>query len=421
VCDWLTGHTRKLIRVAALRPDVFSVRHHAQSSGPETRGSRLRNGPKVTNITEFVKAHREFTDAERPECHRPTSPSKRSAGVLMGLIKHRIGPGSEKERPEGEREAELILPDGLTRPAPQRPALDYLPCPSATASHGRLRAKPYTFLSSPTCWGARGRPRDLLDAAAMRQIPGHPARRHVTEHKRTASTSGHNKLEVFTITFCERSPPSAGCAAAQRRLTGMAQGAVTRRPRPRQIRGAQDRVPNLFAAGQETTVRMIATALRRIAMEPEEGKETRRQPMRMRANRDLVPRFVEEETCAPRARSSAEYRLWRIKTTELGGSTIPAGTQIFLCRTEPATATRASSRHRPSKSSGRPGRRERARHIELSATDGCAHLPGRSRSDRSEKTAHHDREADSTRTADHHASSSTKRRTARGQPPPTTT
>ena len=78
---------------------------------------------------------------------------------------------------------------------------------------------------------------------------------------------------------------------------------------------------NLFAAGQETTVRLIATALRRIADEPETQAQ-------LRANRDLVPRFV-EETLRTEGPILGEYRL-AVKTTELGGVHIPAGTQIFL-------------------------------------------------------------------------------------------
>lgn len=68
-------------------------------------------------------------------------------------------------------------------------------------------------------------------------------------------------------------------------------------------------------------MRLIATALRRIAEEPETQAQ-------LRANRDLVPRFV-EEVLRTEGPILGEYRL-AIKTTELGGVHIPAGTQVFL-------------------------------------------------------------------------------------------
>jgi len=78
---------------------------------------------------------------------------------------------------------------------------------------------------------------------------------------------------------------------------------------------------NLFAAGQETTVRLIGTLLRRIADEPETQA-------RLRANRDLIARFV-EETLRIEGPIKGEFRL-ALKTTELGGLPIPAGTQVMV-------------------------------------------------------------------------------------------
>jgi cytochrome P450 len=68
-------------------------------------------------------------------------------------------------------------------------------------------------------------------------------------------------------------------------------------------------------------VRLIATALQRIG-------EDRELQAQLRANRDLVPRFI-EEVLRTEGPILGEYRL-AIKTTELGGVHIPAGTQIFL-------------------------------------------------------------------------------------------
>jgi cytochrome P450 len=78
---------------------------------------------------------------------------------------------------------------------------------------------------------------------------------------------------------------------------------------------------NLFAAGQETTVRLIGTVLRRIAEEPETQAQ-------LRANPELISRFI-EETLRTEGPILGEYRL-AVKSTELGGVHIPAGTQILL-------------------------------------------------------------------------------------------
>ncbi len=68
-------------------------------------------------------------------------------------------------------------------------------------------------------------------------------------------------------------------------------------------------------------MRLIGTALRRIADEPETQAQ-------LRANRDLVPRFI-EEVLRTEGPILGEYRL-AVKTTELGGVPIPAGTPVLL-------------------------------------------------------------------------------------------
>jgi cytochrome P450 len=77
----------------------------------------------------------------------------------------------------------------------------------------------------------------------------------------------------------------------------------------------------LFAAGQETTARLLATALRYLAEVPELQDE-------LRARRDRIPDFVEE---ALRIESpvKSDFRLARRDTT-LGGVEIPAGTPVGL-------------------------------------------------------------------------------------------
>src|SRR5205814_5671258 len=76
-----------------------------------------------------------------------------------------------------------------------------------------------------------------------------------------------------------------------------------------------------FAAGQETTARLLAAALKHLAEHPELQDE-------LRANRDRIPDFIEE---ALRIESpvKADFRLARRATT-IGGVHIAAGTPVVL-------------------------------------------------------------------------------------------
>ena len=78
---------------------------------------------------------------------------------------------------------------------------------------------------------------------------------------------------------------------------------------------------NLFAAGQETTVRLFGTMLQRIGDD---------QPLQqqLRERRALIPNFV-EECLRIESPVKGDFRLARV-TTELGGVTVPAGTTLMV-------------------------------------------------------------------------------------------
>ena len=78
---------------------------------------------------------------------------------------------------------------------------------------------------------------------------------------------------------------------------------------------------NLFSAGQETTVRLLSTALRLIGDEP--GLQ-----QRLREHRELIPRFI-EETLRLESPIKGAFRL-ALKTTTVGGVEIPAGSTVML-------------------------------------------------------------------------------------------
>jgi cytochrome P450 len=78
---------------------------------------------------------------------------------------------------------------------------------------------------------------------------------------------------------------------------------------------------NLFAAGQETSVRMLAASLQLIAERPELQQL-------LREHREHVPNFV-EESLRIESPVKGDFRLSRV-ATEIGGVDIPAGTTIML-------------------------------------------------------------------------------------------
>ncbi len=78
---------------------------------------------------------------------------------------------------------------------------------------------------------------------------------------------------------------------------------------------------NLFAAGQETTVRLLSTAVMMIAEDP--GLQAK-----LRANPDVIPRFV-EETLRYESPVRGDFRLAKVPVT-VGGVDLPAGTTVML-------------------------------------------------------------------------------------------
>jgi cytochrome P450 len=77
----------------------------------------------------------------------------------------------------------------------------------------------------------------------------------------------------------------------------------------------------LFAAGQETTARLLAAALKYLAEDPALQR-------RLRAERDLIPDFI-EETLRIESPVKTDFRLARHSTT-VGGVEVAAGTPVMV-------------------------------------------------------------------------------------------
>ncbi|MET0897321.1 MAG: cytochrome P450 [Mycobacterium sp.] len=78
---------------------------------------------------------------------------------------------------------------------------------------------------------------------------------------------------------------------------------------------------NLFAAGQETTVRLLSAAVMLIAEDPE-------LQARLRAERDLIANFI-EETLRYESPVRGDFRLSKVPVT-VGDVAIPAGSTVML-------------------------------------------------------------------------------------------
>jgi cytochrome P450 len=78
---------------------------------------------------------------------------------------------------------------------------------------------------------------------------------------------------------------------------------------------------NLFAAGQETTVRLLANALKIIAEQPEVQSA-------LRADPSMIPNFV-DEVLRIESPIKGDFRIARVATT-IGGVPIPAGSTVML-------------------------------------------------------------------------------------------
>jgi cytochrome P450 len=78
---------------------------------------------------------------------------------------------------------------------------------------------------------------------------------------------------------------------------------------------------NLFAAGQETTVRLLSAALKEIAEDPALQQV-------LRNERERIPNFI-EETLRMESPVKGDFRLSRVPTT-VGGVDLPAGTTVMV-------------------------------------------------------------------------------------------
>jgi cytochrome P450 len=172
-------------------------------------------------------------------------------------------------------------------------------------------AQPYATLVVADLLGVPERDHAmLLDKMGIRTLPG-------TVNERLPSD--HHSMEGLYDYFADkveerRRNPSDDV------LTGMARATLGDGTTPEPLEVARI-ASNLFAAGRETTVRLLGAALRMIGDQPELQE-------RLRARRDLIPNFV-EETLRLEGPVKGDFRL-AVVSTKLGDVDIRAGTTVMV-------------------------------------------------------------------------------------------
>ncbi len=185
------------------------------------------------------------------------------------------------------------------------------------------------FLSSGECEfvGEYASPFTLLVIADLLGVPEHDHEQFRVQWSgrgKTMGSTGHDPLAPNPLEFLYGA--FTGYIEDRRReprddvLTGLATATFHDGRTPEVIDVVRIAV-NLFAAGQETTVRLLAAALWVIAEHPDLQAT-------LRTERDRIPNFV-EETLRTESPVKGDFRLARMPTT-VADVDIPAGTTVMV-------------------------------------------------------------------------------------------
>jgi cytochrome P450 family 150 subfamily A5 len=260
--------------------------------------ANLLNGPVLKfsedfapgdDITEFVERHRhELPHSDQIVTFDPPRHTDHRA-MIMGLITpKRLKDNEEFMWRLADRQLDVVLP-------------------LRTVEFIDAYAQPYTLLVIADLLGVPEEDHPQL----LRQMGmDAPAGRRLSIHH---TLDAH--YDYFTERIKERRANPGGDV-----LTGMAQATFPDGTVPEPLDVARI-AANLFEAGQETTVRLLGTTLRRIGDDPGLQRV-------LRQDRQLIGKFI-EETLRFEGPIKGAFRLARKKTT-LGGVEIPAGSTVML-------------------------------------------------------------------------------------------
>lgn len=256
--------------------------------------SPLKLDEEVDDITALVEQHRDgWPQSDQLVTFDPPMHTAHRA-LLMGLITpKRLQENEEFIWRLTDRQLDAVLARG---------GCEYI----------NDYAQPYTLLIIADLLGVpESDHAHLLSLAGM----GEEILGNAELHERSARHSLAPLYDYFVAQIEERRREPRGDV-----LTGMATSTFPDGTVPDALEVARI-ASNLFAAGQETTVRLLGTALQLIADDPDLQK-------RLRDDRALIPRFL-EETLRMQGPIKGAFRLVRRSTT-LGGVQLPANTSVFL-------------------------------------------------------------------------------------------
>jgi cytochrome P450 len=244
------------------------------------------------DITELVNAHRD----EMPQNDQIVTfdPPKHTAhrALIMGLIT----PKRLKENEDfmwrlADRQLDAILNKG-------------------TVEFIEEFCQPYTLLVIADLMGVPEEDHEhLLELVGIGELPGGLA------NAKNAHHSLEPLYEYFMKNIAARRENPTGDV-----LSGMAAATFPDGTTPELVDLARI-ASNMFAAGQETTVRLLGTCLQILGDHPDYMDA-------LRENRDLVPRFI-EEALRYEGPIKGGHRL-TLKTTTIGDVELPAGTNVLV-------------------------------------------------------------------------------------------
>jgi cytochrome P450 family 150 subfamily A5 len=153
-------------------------------------------------------------------------------------------------------------------------------------------------------------------------LEGVPESDHSLFRQRLATAHhdvGHKPLEFLYERFSEYIEDRRGQPRGDV-LSGLATATFPDGSTP-DVKDAALLAANLFAGGQETTVRLLSFALRMLGEHPDLQAQ-------VRDDRDRIPNFI-EEMLRLESPLRTQFRMARVRT-ELGGVEIPAGSTLML-------------------------------------------------------------------------------------------
>jgi cytochrome P450 family 150 subfamily A5 len=249
------------------------------------------------DVSELIELHRDelpFSD-QLPTLDPPTHTDHRS--LLMRLITpKRLVENEEAMADFADRLFDEVLPRG---------ACEFI---------GDIAA-PFTLLVITDLLGVPAEDQPALVARLQERPRSESSGLGSTGH----DTMAHSPLEILYEQFAryleERRREPRGDV-----LTGLATATFPDGSVP-DVADAARVATNLFAAGQETTVRLLSSALKILAERPDIQRL-------LREDRKRVPNFI-EETLRTESPIKGDFRLSRVPTT-VGGVEIPAGTTVMV-------------------------------------------------------------------------------------------